>query len=324
MNTMKKALSCGLALLVLAGCKDASAALPNAGETIVTIGSKTITKGILYDTMFASLGSNTAITDAMNSISEKEVELTDEMKTEAQNQLDSYKLFYSEQFSSLLTQMNITEEEYLDKVLLPGMRSQKLTQTYVEQNYDAICASYKPIQAIVLSFSSEADASAAISALKDGSASAAEAASANNSTSTGTEEIITIESTNYDTAALTVIRSMSPDDGWTEIPSSDGATFYVLKVVSNDPQQYKEAAVQSLANLSSIADYSNDYFLRKYNFHVYDIGLYNALKRDSLSYALVQDSKPLELPAPAAEETAAPAEETAAPAEESAAPAEAQ
>ena len=66
MNSMKKLMCAGLALLMLAGCKDATAALANSKETLMTVGDTTITKGELYNMMFASVGANTANTDVMN------------------------------------------------------------------------------------------------------------------------------------------------------------------------------------------------------------------------------------------------------------------
>ena len=80
MNSMKKLMCAGLALLMLAGCKDATAALANSKETLMTVGDTTITKGELYNMMFASVGANTANTDVMNRIAAQEIEVTEEMK----------------------------------------------------------------------------------------------------------------------------------------------------------------------------------------------------------------------------------------------------
>ncbi len=294
MNGMKKMIGAGLALLMLTGCKDATAALANSGETLMTVGNTAVTKGELYNMLFATVGADTAHTDVMNRISAQEIEVTEEMKEEALNQVQFYTMMYGEQFTSFLDSMGMTEEEYAEKQILPNTLTGKLVEKYAEENFDSLCKTYDPLNAIILKFSSADDASAALSALKDGSVTPAEAASENNSTSYGDEEVITIESTAYDTAALSVLRSMSVDDGWTQIPSSDGATFYVLKLVSHDPAEFKEEAVSALSEITAVSDQSTDYYLRKYNFHVYDINLYNAIK-DLDANMLVQD-----IPAPVA------------------------
>ena len=307
MNSRKKLISAGLAVLLLAGCKDATAKLANSGETLMTIGNTTLTKGELYNMMFASVGASTADTNVMNAIAEQEIEVTDEMREEAMNQVSFYSMMYGSQFTSFLESMDMTEEEYAEKYFLADQRKQKLTEKYIDENFETLCGTYDPLKAIVLSFTSEDDASAALSALKDGSVTPAEAAADNNSSSTGDEEVITINTTSYDTAALTVLRSMSVDDGWTEIPSTDGATFYVLKLVSHSPAEFREDAISALSENTVIATDSTEHYLRKYNFHVYDINLYNALK-ESNPDMLIQD-KPASTPAPAAApaETAEPA-----------------
>jgi hypothetical protein len=239
----------------------------------------------------------------MNTIAAKEIEVTEEMKEEALNQVQFYTMMYGDQFSGFLDSMGLTEETYAEKYILPNTLTGKLVEKYTEENFDSLCGSFDPLKAIVLSFTSEDDASAALSALKDGSMTPAEAAKENNSSSTGDEEVITMNTTSYDSAALSVLRSMSVDDGWTEVPSSDGATFYVLKLVSHDPAEFKEEAVKAISEISAVTDESNDFYLRKYNFRVYDINLYNGLKELNPDI-LVQDK-----PAKAAASTPAPTAE---------------
>ena len=300
MNSMKKLMCAGLALL-LAGCKDATAALANSGETLMTVGDTTVTKGELYNMMFASVGANTANTDAMNRISAQEIEVTDEMKEEAKNQAQFYSMMYGDQFTEFLDSMGLTEDTYAEKYILPNTLTSKLVEKYTEENFESLCTSFDPLKAIVLTFTSSDDASAAISALKDGSVTPAEAASENNSSSTGDEEVITMNTTSYDSAALSVLRSMSVDDGWTQVPSSDGATFYVLKLVSHDPAEFKEDAVKAISGISAVTDESNDFYLRKYNFHVYDINLYNGLKELNPDILVQDKPAPTPTPAPTAE-----------------------
>ena len=297
---MKHVFAGACALALLAGCSDASAKLQNSSETVMTVGNTSFSKGDLYQMMMNSIGGDEVYGDVMEYISDQEVELTDEMKEEATNMLDFYTMMYGTQFSDYLSSSGMTEDEYVEKVIIPSLKSEKLTGVYVDANFDSLCASFSPIQAIILSFTSEEDASAALSELKDGSASAAEAASAHNSTSTGTEEIITSDSLTYDSAVLSVIRSGSVDDGWVEVPSSDGSSFYLVKIVSKTPSEFKDDAVTTLSGISTVTDAATDYFLRKYSFHVYDISVYNSLKENHPAI-LVQDSKPFTLTAPAAE-----------------------
>ena len=304
-NTSKFILIASSALL-LAACKDAKAKLPGSQETVMTVGSTAVTKGDLYNIMFLSSGASEAANDSMKVICDAEVEVTDEMKENAQGTLDLYKTMYGDSFQTNLDSMGMTEEEYMNQYLIPNLQNEKLVPKYIEEHFDEIVAAYDPIQATILSFTSEADAKAALSALKDGSKDAATAAKDNNSTSSGTPEIVTINTLSYDTSVLSVIRSSTPDTGWTMIPGMDGSTFYVLKVESTNPADYKEEAISSLSNVSDVSAASTDYYYRKYGFHVYDIDLYNTLK-ESNPDILVQ-SKPAPTPLPAASKPQSTAE----------------
>lgn len=303
---MKKVLVSACALALLAGCSDASAKLSNGNETVMTVGTQTFTKADVYSMMLNSMGGQEVYTDTMSYISEQEVEITDAMRDEAKQMVDFYKMMYGSQFSQYLTENGMTEEEYLEKVVLPSQRSEALPKTYIEAHFDELVATYDPIQVIVLSFTSEDDAKKALTALKDGSVTPGEAASQNNSNSAGTEEVVTNTSMTYDSAVMSVIRSGTVDDGWVEVPSTDGATFYLVNIVSKTPADFKDEAITALAGITAVTSAATDSFLRKYNFHVYDINVYNSLKELHPEF-LIQDNAPVPLPTPAATEAPTPA-----------------
>ncbi len=292
---MKKIFAGACALAVLAGCSDASAKLANGSEIVMTIGSQSFTKNDIYQMLVAYAAGETVYSKAQSYIATQEVEATDEMKDSAKNTLELYSMMYGDQFTEYLKSNGMTEDDYINDIALPSLQAEQLPSVYINEHFDELVSTYEPIQVIVLSFSSEEDASKAISALKDGSVTAEEAAASNNSASSGNPEVLVNSSMTYDSAVLTVLRSGSVDDGWVEVPSTDGSLFYVVKVVSKDPSEFKEDAVTSLSGISAVSSAATDYFFRKYNFHVYDIDVYNQLK-DSHPEILVQDSKAAAVP----------------------------
>ena len=304
---MKNILAGACALILLAGCSDASAKLANGSETVMTVGNQTFSKNDIYQMLVSSAGGDTVYSKAQTFIAEQEVELTDEMKDSAKNTLELYSMMYGDQFTDYLKSSGLTEDDYVNTVILPYMQAEKLPEIYINEHFDELVSTYEPIQVIVLSFSSQDDASKAISALKDGSATAEEAAASNNSASKGEPEILVNSSMTYDSAVLTVLRSGSVDDGWVEVPSSDGVTFYVVKIVSKNAADFKDEAVTALGGISTVTNAATDYFFRKYNFHVYDIDVYNQLKSNHPEI-LIQDSK-ANVSATASPEATAPAAE---------------
>lgn len=277
-----------LSLTTLAGCSDAQAKLKDASTALFSVGNKTVTKGELYAKMNSTSGASVVTNNATKAISAAEIEITDEMQESAESTLKSYKSMYGDTFSSYLENTDLTEEEYLETVLIPSLQAEQLPKAYLEQNWDNALKLYSPVKATVLEFSSVDDASAALSELNDGSATASEAASNHNSSSTGTSTIYTIEDTDLDSMVRSVINSNTPDNGWAQVPASDGSAYYVVKVDDNDPNNFKDECIEKLVSITQVKSDSTTYFFKKYNFHVYDKTIYDAIEEDYPDY-LVQD-----------------------------------
>ncbi len=289
MKTRNLIFAGALALTVMSsGCADATAKLSDSSTVLMSVGSTNITKGDLYSLMNATAGASTAVTDATRTISEQEVEITDDMKSSAQSTLDSYKSMYGDTFDSYLKQSGMSEDDYLNDYLIPSLQADELPTKYIEDNWKSVISLYKPVKVILLSFSSQTDAEAALASLKAGTATAADAASANNSDSTGEAQIYTIESDDVDSMVRTVLTNGSPDDGWVMVSASDGSTFVDVQIQDNDPDNFKDDCITALKSVDQVSSDATTYYYKKYKFHVYDITIYNAMKT-SYPDNLVQD-----------------------------------
>jgi hypothetical protein len=307
MTKMKKApmiLASLLALTSLTGCTDATAKLKDSNTVLLSIGKTKITKGEIYSMMFASAGESTAITNATKTISSIEIPVTDDMKTSAQNTVDSYVSMYGDTFTSYLSESGMTQDEYMNDYLIPSLQSEKLTDTYIDAEWDSLMTSYDPVKVTILTFTSEDDANAALSELNDGTSDIATVIANHNSSSTGDAEIVTLSTTTYDSTVLSVARSGSPEDGWTSVPgTSTAGSFYLIRIENNDPSSMKDEVVAALDQISDVKTAATTYYFRKYNFHVYDIDLYNAIETTNPE-CLVQ-SMAAPTPTPSATATAA-------------------
>lgn len=277
-----------LTVTPLAGCTDAQAKLKDSSTALFSVGSKTVTKGDLFSKMVADSGASQVTSDATKVISEKEIEVTDDMQKSAESTLSSYKSLYGDSFTSYLESAGMSEDDYLNDYLIPSLQAEKLPEKYLTENWKNVIELYSPVKATVLEFTDSNDAESALSELKDGSKTAAEAASGHNSSSTGESKIYTIEDTDLDSIVRTVITSNSPDDGWSEVPASDGSTYYVVRVDDNEPNNFKDECISTLKELDQVSSDANTYFYKKYGFHVYDKTIYDALSEDYPDY-LVQD-----------------------------------
>lgn len=274
----------------LTGCSDAVAKLKDSNEVLFSIGKKNITKGDVFTLMKQNAGATTAVNEASKAIAVAEIEVTDKMKKEAEESLANYKAMYGDTFASYMKNNNLDEESYLKEYLIPSLQAKELTKKYIDENFDSLVDTYKPVKATVLTFTAQADADAALADLKGGNTDYAAVSTAHNGTGTPVSQIYTTESSNLDALVRTIITSNSPSDPWTESPASDGAKFYVIKVDENDASKMKDDVDTILQKIKQVSADASTYFFKKHNFHIYDKTIYDSVK-DKYPDILVQDMK---------------------------------
>ena len=269
MKKMIKVLSAAVLLGTMAGCTDAVAKFEQADEVLMKVGNITVTKGQMYNTLLAQSGADVIRNQGLKVIGDIEVEETEELRAAAQIDFDYYNALYGGTLTDTLAQSGMTPESYME-VLIDGKQSDALIRKYIEENLDSYIEKLQPIMATVLSFNTEEDANAAMSALADGSKTLDDILAEGKTTSEGTTEVITINTTDYGTTVNTVLRGMKPDDGWTVITSAEKANVYVARVDDNDPQNFRQVLIDELDGQDEINDDALSYYFKKYNFHIYD------------------------------------------------------
>ncbi len=276
MNKFGKIVLAGGIAMSLVGCSDASAKLPDSSTTLFKVGNNSVSKGEVYSTMMSMAGATTAINDATNTIATAEVEVTDEIQKQAESTLSTYKSVYGDTFATYLDGTGMTEDEYLNSYLIPSLLASELPKKYVEEQWDTLMTTYKPVMATVLQFNSYEDLTAAKAELNAGDVDATTAAANHNSTSSGISALYTTQSTDLDSMVRAVISSLTPEDGWAESAGTD-TTQYLVRVDDNDVENYRDDVVTTLTSLSTISSDATTFFIKKYGFHIYDITLYNAI-----------------------------------------------
>ena len=165
---MKKATAVLMCTALLAGCSDASASLKDRYAVILKVGNASITKGEVYDNLAPAYGAPAALQYITEVICDNEVPVTDEMREEAQVNLDYYKLILGSYFEEYMASIGLDEESFLKEQIL-YLQNDQLPALYIEENYTELAEKYKPIRGTILTFDTMENANAAASALKDGS-----------------------------------------------------------------------------------------------------------------------------------------------------------
>ena len=289
MNKMKFGAAL-MAAMMLAGCSGATTSVSDADEKLMTIGDVSVDKGQVYTFMKNSQGGNLTLSLVEQAIYDKEVPADDEIRKEAE---DTYNEYAKDgDLSEYLQSMGYKDkDDYIDKVLVPSIQADKLLDKWFDDDKDAIIKEYKPSKAQIVQTDSEDNAKKALDALKDGKnpEEVYDQYGLESSTYNGSSALVTTMDTSLPTRLVNTLGNTESKPGVVnEVFSDDSNTqFFVAVLVDNDYDTIKSDLIQTLKNDSTVSDKCVIYYLKKYDFQVYDQDIFDQLKINSPQY-LVQ------------------------------------
>ncbi len=302
---MKKLLTLVCAFTMLASLTacggNKNTVISNGNETLVTVGNTKITKESIYNSMKPSSGSTALLGIVEEKLYELEgISLTEEMKQKASDEYDALVADYDndeEAFFSVLAMYygaNVSsKEEYLEKLEYPVLLNNALIKKYVLDESETLFETYKPRKAIIIQCENEANAKKALAAMKENkdASEIAKEFGLKDSTYTGAETIYVSESSVAATAYSKLIEASNPgviDEVISDTTTStDSETnkevsttyYYVVKAIDVDPNNFKDEAAETIVNtVASVQTSMMEYYLKKHNFKIYDLDLYDEIK----------------------------------------------
>ncbi len=283
---MKKFLIIGVLALALAGCGDAYAKITNAKDAIVSIGSKSVTRGQLFDLMMNQDPASTVITMAKQVIMDEKVEVTDAIRAKAAESLEEIKESFGEEFADYIKRFGYKDEaEYVEKALIPFAQQDALVKEYVTENFDAIATTYFPRKVRVIQTKTEADAKAAINEVKEGGNFETVAAKYSSATAYKGELKLVHSESGYPEVVTTFLKTaLQPTLTAEPLKDTTTSLFYVVQVVESQPSRYKDEAIEELVGLSSIAEKMFVELFKEGGFKVYDKIIFDILTSDYSQY----------------------------------------
>lgn len=278
-------------LLTLTGCKDATTSISNGNEALITVNNQDITKNDVYKGLKNQNGVTAILSKITAFIVDKEVPVTDELKEEAKKSLETFKEAIGEEsFNKYIESLGYTEEQFLEEKVLINVRAENITKSYIQNNYDEIKKEYE-VRKVQIFHTTDKDVAVEVQEkVKNGELTIPEAVKEYEGitkTYTGEEQIVTNQS-NFTKDTWNNILAVTEDNTLLDVYqySADIKNFYVVKVVDVDVDL--EDAESTLQTITSIGDEAFAYYLKKYDFRVYDIDLYNGIKAQNSTY-LVQE-----------------------------------
>ncbi|HHX52569.1 MAG TPA: hypothetical protein GX703_03510 [Erysipelothrix sp.] len=279
---MKKIISLLTILLILVGCSsNSSTQISDKDDVLFKIEDTSVTKGEVYNMLRYQQVGQIIINDAQNMLVESKVELTDEIRAEAQEMLEESKEQFGDYFEAYYGSGD--DEELLETVFIPAVRQRKLLENYFEDNKDTIISEADPVKLNILYYDSQETAQNAIDLLNDGKSIADVLDELGTTSNHGVsrEEPTVIAKNKLDDV---VVRFIESEEGllknFTKSPLMDvtEAKFYVVKLIEDDnealTEEYKEVF---LADQEAGSKVIVDLF-KAANFEVYDQAIYDGIK----------------------------------------------
>ncbi len=298
---MKKITSiCFAAIMTvtLFGCKDASVDISNGNEVLFTVGSTKITNDDIFRPLFLSGGFSAVNSKVSSIIYEKEVPMNDELTKKAKAELDKFKQSVGENLEAVLSQAGCdTIDEYYEKYIVPSVQNTQLAKKFLEANAEDQITTYKPVKARIIACTAEENAKKALQAVNDGQDFEATAKQYGKTDTYNGKEIVVNQSSQLPSSVWAKISVITDKEAMineviADTSDAENPMYYVVKVTNTKAMdEFKEEALQSILDKStSIKQEAMVHYLKQYNFHVYDIDIYNTYKSSSPDY-LVQDSE---------------------------------
>lgn len=274
---MKKGLLIVFTTLLLIGCAQApETQISNKDDVIVTVNGKSITKGDVYTMMSHQDISSDIVNLAKDYLVDSKVEVTEELKKEAQKFLTEQKELLGEFFKTYYGEL--TDEELLEEYFIPAQKQVQLMKAYFDANKDAILEANKPLKYLELTFDTQEKAEQALTRIK-----------ANEDIKKVVEELGTkganyqFEATVGSTSTIPAIVSeyLKSDEAkqltWIKTPLKDTTTqkYLLIKTEELDSMklmdEYRDVFASESANIDKVftEEFKNEDF-RVYNQAIYD------------------------------------------------------
>lgn len=295
MKTSKKTLLlAGSMVLLLTGCGQANTTVTDGSEALFSVGNTTYTRNDEYQLLKRTSGPNLTLQGAQKLIYKEEVGDGEEIMKKAEEMFDQYS-GYTENFEETLSSYGYKDkQEYIDAVMVPSVQAQELLNKYFSDAKETIQTTYKPTLAAIIQCDSEDNANKAKEALNNGEDPAAvgEQYAAEGATYTGKEQIVSTLDTGLPVRIVNTLFETSKegviDEVFTNDTSTDNKTYYVVDLISSNYDDNLEKIQEALGSNSDINQDCVVYYLKKYDFQVFDQYIFDYYKANNPEYLVTR------------------------------------
>ena len=284
-------------LVTLCACGNVETKVSNPNEVLIQLGKKKVTKQDLYENMPSLYLASMVTGMAKKMVVNWEVEITDEMRDEAQLEMINFRnevIEAGEDWQEQLEAQGYSSEEALIEDIIYYNQFYALIDRYTTENFDTIWQQYAPVKAKILFFDGKEDMDkakenmeACLAEINAGANFEASADKYNADKTSIAETFYAKDNKSLDSAIIVTFGNLSSEATY-QVTAADSEGYYIVQVTNMKKEQLKDELITYVSTIETIEDETFAYYLDKYNFRVYDINAYNDIKANYPT-TLVQD-----------------------------------
>ena len=250
-------------------------------KTVVETEDITITKDDLYEYFLNYDGANLTLYSANNYVTDKEITDEDQINAKVEELKQQYISYVGGDLNSYAKENGYADEQsFVDDTIVPSAKSTLLQEKYIDKNYNSLLKEYKIKYVKTITFDTESQALKIIKGSKD------ETAFNNymNEFSGVDQGMVSTESSSLDENIVKKLSKFTKDGIYSKAIKTSDSKYAVIWVYNTDKSQLKDEIKQSLSEISDISQKAETYYLKKYNFDVYEPKLKKQIKDISKDY----------------------------------------
>lgn len=271
---------------LLVGCGSSSAItysseVSDGDKTVITIGDTKITNNEIYHHLLKQFGSSEVLSLALTYIADQEVTDKEAIKAKVDEKVASTKENITTSLDEVAKQYGYkNEQEYIDKIITVGAKQDLLIDKYIDKNYNDLIKEYKVKYLKVITVDTESGALSLIDKIKEG-ADFDTVMNENNGSDVG---MVTTKSTNVDSKIIKKLDKFTKDGIYDKVIKTSESKYAVVYVYNSDKSKIKDEVKSSLASVSEMSTKMESYYLKQYNFDIYEEAIKDEIKKSNEDY----------------------------------------
>ena len=272
---------------LLVGCGSSSAInytseVSNGDKAVITIGDTKITNNEIYHHLLKQFGSSEVLSLALTYIADQEVTDKEAIKTKVDEKVASTKeSLTTTSLDEVAKQYGFkNEQEYIDKIITVGVKQDLLKEKYIDKNYNDLIKEYKVKYLKIITVDTESGALSLIDKVKEGT-DFDTVMTENSGSDIG---LVTTKSTNVDSKIIEKLDKFTKDGIYNKVIKTSESKYAVVYVYNSDKSKIKDDVKSGLASVSEMSTKMESYYLKQYNFDIYEEAIKDEIKKSNEDY----------------------------------------